>query len=358
MLLLSMAACVPDGTITERLSRAPKADAGPPLTDSSIIVDAGLPDAATPVDAGSPADASTVDTGPVDSGPPDMGNLCAMEPVKPPGRVSNVYYVTPLPTHVNLTAGQVLAVGSFNGCSGTLVTDNWILSADHCRLNTRSEFCMGTQADNPNVCIRLARVVAHRSADIALAELAESASSRMPGVEPIALFADDFDASWIGTTAEAAGYGAVVIAGTGDTPGGSDDTADGTADGAAAARGAIDPTNPKVVRAAAGALFRLPVASASWSEVVDAVAGSGRPLVATVVDTDAPAYDTVDLAAAALVLGSEAHGLSSTQVAACAEAVTIPLDGPTESLNVAAAGAILCFASAQQRRVRVPAPPS
>ncbi|MGH1504029.1 MAG: TrmH family RNA methyltransferase [Acidimicrobiales bacterium] len=178
---------------------------------------------------------------------------------------------------------------------------------------------------------------------------------------PVLVLAELADPGNVGTllrTAEAAGYGAVVIAGTGDTPGGSDDTADGTADGAAAARGAIDPTNPKVVRAAAGALFRLPVASASWSEVVDAVAGSGRPLVATVVDTDAPAYDTVDLAAAALVLGSEAHGLSSTQVAACAEAVTIPLDGPTESLNVAAAGAILCFASAQQRRVRVPAPPS
>ncbi len=165
---------------------------------------------------------------------------------------------------------------------------------------------------------------------------------------PVLVLAELADPGNVGTlvrTAEAAGYGAVVIAGaTGVT--GPDDTADTSA----AARGAIDPTNPKVVRAAAGAVFRLPVVSAPWDEVVAAIVASGRRLVATVVDRAAPAYDGVDLGAAALVLGSEAHGLSPGQVAACDHAVTIPLDGPTESLNVAAAGAILCFASAQQRR--------
>jgi tRNA G18 (ribose-2'-O)-methylase SpoU len=45
-----------------------------------------------------------------------------------------------------------------------------------------------------------------------------------------------------------------------------------------------------------------------------------------------------------LVVGSEAHGLDEAALAACAERVTLPMPGGTESLNAAMAGAIACYA--------------
>ncbi len=126
-------------------------------------------------------------------------------------------------------------------------------------------------------------------------------------------------------TAEAAGVAGVVCSGRG-----------------------VDPTNPKAVRAAAGAMFRLPVVDVA--DLSDA--GGRRPLIATVVagGPEVVAHDAADLADAAIVLGNEAHGLDDAAVAACDRRVTIELAGPTESLNVAAAGAVILFESLRQRR--------
>lgn len=113
----------------------------------------------------------------------------------------------------------------------------------------------------------------------------------------------------------------------------------------------VDPTNPKALRASAGAGLRLPVvvvadAGAALSEL----AATSRLLVATVVGPDAVPYDQVPLADAVVILGNEAHGLPAAVVAMADVAATIPLAGPTESLNVAAAGAVLCFEALRQRR--------
>ena len=129
-------------------------------------------------------------------------------------------------------------------------------------------------------------------------------------------------------TAEAAGFAAVAMIGN-----------------------SVDTTNPKVVRASAGARLRLPVIELpEMHQAFASLRGSGREVVATVVDANAPDYADVDLTNVALVLGNEAAGLDAAAVAAADRTITIPLAGPTESLNVAAAGAILCFESLRQRR--------
>ena len=51
----------------------------------------------------------------------------------------------------------------------------------------------------------------------------------------------------------------------------------------------------------------------------------------------------------AIVIGSEAHGLAPERVASADLTVTIPMPGMTESLNAAAAGAILAFEVARWR---------
>lgn len=118
-----------------------------------------------------------------------------------------VYHGTREPTVVPLTPGQVLAVGSFNGCSGTLIAPRWVLSATHCGHRVGAQFCMGQDPDNPNNCVRAARVIENPQADQTLLELERDASAVMPGVEPVPILTERMDNSWIGRQLEAAGYG-------------------------------------------------------------------------------------------------------------------------------------------------------
>ncbi|MEM7341748.1 MAG: RNA methyltransferase [Actinomycetota bacterium] len=113
----------------------------------------------------------------------------------------------------------------------------------------------------------------------------------------------------------------------------------------------VDPTNPKVLRAAAGAGLRLPVITESDLGVaLQGLRATGRPVVATVVTPDAVPYTMVRLTDTAILLGNERHGLPPNVIDAADVAVTIPLAGPTESLNLGVAGSLICFEALRQRR--------
>lgn len=115
--------------------------------------------------------------------------------------------------------------------------------------------------------------------------------------------------------------------------------------------GGVDPTHPKVVRASAGTLFGLDVVSAdSVEEALARLRSAGFALVGTVA-RDGDNYDGVDLTGpVAIVLGNETNGLPDEAVDALDLAVTIPMPGPAESLNVAMAGTLVCFEVLRQRR--------
>ncbi|MGH7760697.1 MAG: TrmH family RNA methyltransferase [Candidatus Dormibacteraceae bacterium] len=98
-------------------------------------------------------------------------------------------------------------------------------------------------------------------------------------------------------------------------------------------KGSADPYGAKAVRASAGNVFRLKVAHAAWSDLVGldgygAAAAGGAPLVEAPIES-----------AGMIVLGSEAHGLSRKDL----KLVTVPLAEGVESLNVAAAAALILF---------------
>lgn len=131
---------------------------------------------------------------------------CTATPNKSAARESLVYYGTNRPTHVPLTDGQIQAIGTFHSCSGTFITDEWVLTADHCGLTTSDEFCIGVQASNPNVCFDITEVHSHSQGDMTLVKVGAPASSRLPGTQPIPIFLDSLT-DFVGDTAEAAGYG-------------------------------------------------------------------------------------------------------------------------------------------------------
>jgi RNA methyltransferase, TrmH family len=101
--------------------------------------------------------------------------------------------------------------------------------------------------------------------------------------------------------------------------------------------GSVDPFNPKVIRASAGALFHVPFAVASLDEVRQA----GWWLLGTSSHQGTPYTEADVTRSLAIVVGNEANGLSDD--APVDEWITIPHHGRTESLNVAMAATVVCF---------------
>lgn len=108
---------------------------------------------------------------------------------------------------------------------------------------------------------------------------------------------------------------------------------------------------PTVAKAAAGAIEYLDIAVVPG--VPSALERLSRAKVWSVglsADGDADLDDVQVLTEpVALVLGAEGGGLAALSRARCDVLARIPLVGPIESLNVAAAGAVACFAVARAR---------
>jgi TrmH family RNA methyltransferase len=119
--------------------------------------------------------------------------------------------------------------------------------------------------------------------------------------------------------------------------------------GALAVRGGADPFGPKAVRAAAGALFRLPIARPDDDELVAALGGRQVWLAESL---GGERYDRVDWRPpGALVIGSEAGGASPELRRLATGRVSIPLRAGLESLNAGVAASILLFEAARQLNI-------
>lgn len=118
-------------------------------------------------------------------------------------------------------------------------------------------------------------------------------------------------------------------------------------------KGSADVTNPKVVRAAAGSLFHLPiVVDFDATELLMQLHEWGvTSWASAVLGEGVLPYHQADVGGScALLLGNEANGLPALLVSAASRSITIPMAGNTESLNVAIATGVLAFEAARQRR--------
>lgn len=111
----------------------------------------------------------------------------------------------------------------------------------------------------------------------------------------------------------------------------------------------VDAYNGKVLRAAMGAHFRLPLRTCNqWQGVIQWL--KHNPPIYLAEAGAARTYDTVNWQEpAVLVVGGEARG-ASAEAGAAATPIAIPMHHATESLNAAMAGSIILFEAARQRR--------
>ena len=115
---------------------------------------------------------------------------------------------------------------------------------------------------------------------------------------------------------------------------------------------AVDPHNPKCVRAPAWAAS----STSPWRSdrdvdaVLDALRARGLTVLATAGDGDTVLdADADDLLAGptAWLFGSEAHGLDDAVARRADHRVRVPIHGRAESLNLATAAAVCLYASAR-----------
>ena len=112
--------------------------------------------------------------------------------------------------------------------------------------------------------------------------------------------------------------------------------------------GTVDAWNPKAVRASAGAVFRIPVVTASLAEVTEWLGRGGYLLAGA--DAAGPSVSGVAWPdRVALVVGNEGAGLGEESRGRCERLVSVPMRGGTESLNVAVAGSILLYELTRER---------
>ncbi len=120
------------------------------------------------------------------------------------------------------------------------------------------------------------------------------------------------------------------------------------AEGVLLGPGSVDAYNPKVVRGSMGAHLRLPIHSLGWDAMAQIVQGMAvwAAVVTAGVDYTAVSWTHPS----ALIIGSEAWGISENGQQLATGQVTIPMAAQTESLNAAIAAGVILFEAARQRR--------
>ncbi|HEX6197248.1 MAG TPA: RNA methyltransferase [Jiangellaceae bacterium] len=160
----------------------------------------------------------------------------------------------------------------------------------------------------------------------------------MPGAKLVAVLAEVRDPGNVGTvirSADAAG-----------------------ADGVAFTTGSVDPLGGKAVRASAGSVFHLPIATdVDAADTVRHARDSGLTVLAADgsgdVDLDDAAGSGLLARPTAWVFGNEAWGMPAVTRELADAVVRVPIHGRAESLNLAGAAVVCLYASARaQRAVR------
>ncbi|XP_010254590.1 PREDICTED: uncharacterized protein LOC104595531 isoform X2 [Nelumbo nucifera] len=135
---------------------------------------------------------------------------------------------------------------------------------------------------------------------------------------------------------------------------------DGIQDGVFLLPGCCDPFNEKVLRAARGASFQLPIVSGKWVHLEALTTEFEMKLLAghpeSMGESKCSSSISKKLVSCladkplCLILGSEGHGLSDQSRQAC-ELINIPMAGGFESLNVSVAGGIFLFLLQPENRI-------
>lgn len=107
--------------------------------------------------------------------------------------------------------------------------------------------------------------------------------------------------------------------------------------------------NPNAIRSSVGTLFSVPMASATTAEVQAWLKKQNFQVFTTFLENSKPYTDINFGNSTAIVLGTEAYGLTEAWRLPQYQNCEIPMHGQNDSLNVSVAAAVLAFEVVRQR---------
>ena len=110
-------------------------------------------------------------------------------------------------------------------------------------------------------------------------------------------------------------------------------------------RDCADIYNPKTVRGAMGALFKMNIfVFDDIRAAIECLKSSGRRVYAAALDKTAVSLDKVAFGKGdTAIVGNEGHGLSPETVSACTQSLYIPMEEGSESLNAGVAASVILW---------------
>lgn len=110
-----------------------------------------------------------------------------------------------------------------------------------------------------------------------------------------------------------------------------------------------DMYNPNLIRSSIGAIFTVPVATASSEDTIKWLKDNHIKIFTAQLQDSEWYYDTDMKGGTAIVMGTEATGLTDAWRKAADAHIKIPMLGKLDSLNVSVSAAILMFEAVRQR---------
>jgi len=109
--------------------------------------------------------------------------------------------------------------------------------------------------------------------------------------------------------------------------------------------------NPNIIRSSVGGVFTNKIATGTTSEIIQFLKAKNIAIYAAALQASLP-YSSIDFKeASAIVMGTEATGLSEEWLENSTQNIIIPMHGEIDSMNVSVAAGILIFEAKRQRLV-------
>lgn len=110
--------------------------------------------------------------------------------------------------------------------------------------------------------------------------------------------------------------------------------------------------NPNLIRASIGAVFTVPTAVCTTAQAISFLKSKGIRILTAQLQDSSLYYDCPMTKGTAIVMGTEATGLSDKWRQAADAHIRIPMLGKLDSLNVSVSAAILLYEAVRQRKDR------
>ncbi|WP_300437192.1 RNA methyltransferase [Christiangramia sp.] len=110
--------------------------------------------------------------------------------------------------------------------------------------------------------------------------------------------------------------------------------------------------NPNIIRSSVGGIFTNQIAIGSTSEIIEFLKREHIQIYSAALQASKPYYDINFRESSAIIMGTEATGLSDEWLENSTQNIIIPMHGEIDSMNVSVAAGILIFEAKRQRSIK------